>query len=201
MSCGGGCCQRKNYNSNKPLSKRIPQVLLVFFVVWLIGFGYLAQAFNQPTRKPKSKRRNNRNKRRGYHEPSFFEKFISGLKHGSGLIWGLLILFIVLSIILCIRMIRIQAHKAEDFLQNKWEEAMAQQKQRYEERMNAYNNSSFEDYDSDESYNGPRIRELTTEEEEAHWRQLIEKEKRERERQIAAAKLENSDDEEVKKTK
>lgn len=183
MSCGGGCCQRKNYNSDKPLSKRIPQVILVFFVVWLIGFGFLAQTFNQPN-KPKSKKRN---KKRHYKEPGFFEKLGNGLRQGDLLVWGLLIFIIFAIVLFIVRIISIQIKKTEAFIQDKWEEAMAQQEQRYHERMNGYNNA----YDSDsDDYDGPRIRELTTEEEEAHWRSLMEKEKRKRERQMAEAEEE-----------
>jgi len=196
MSCGGGCCQRKNYNSDKPLSKRIPQVILVFFVVWLIGFGYLAQAFNQPS-KPRNKRR--KNKRRYNHKQGFFERFVDGIRHSSGLIWILVFLIIVSLFYLFIRVIRLQARKLESHIQDKWEEAMAEQQRRYQERRGNYSSGYDYDEDYDEDYNGPRIRELETEEEEAHWRSLIEKEKRERERQIAAAAAE--EEEEKKKYK
>jgi len=195
MSCGAGCCQRKNYNSDKPLSKRIPQVILVFFVVWLIGFGFIAQAFNQPTRKPKNKRRNH--KKRYNQKQGFFERLVDGARHSSILVWALILLIIVLVFYLFIRVIRLQARKLESHIQDKWEEAMAEQQKRYQERMGNRSGYDYDDYD-DEDYNGPRIRELETEEEEAHWRSLIEKEKRERERQIAAAAVE---EEEQRKTK
>ncbi|ORX44360.1 hypothetical protein BCR36DRAFT_586218 [Piromyces finnis] len=187
MSCGGGCCPRKNYNSDKPLSKRIPQVVLVFAIVWLIGFGYIAQLFNQPTRKPKNKRRN---KKRNNRNNGFFGKLSDELHNGNKLTWAIIIFIIVLFILLLIRVIRNQAKKLENQIQDKWEEAMAEQQRRYNARMNDY-------YDyNDEDEDGPRIRELETEEEEAQWRELMEKERKERERKIAS---ENSDEE--KKTK
>jgi len=186
MRCGGGCCQKKNYNSDKPFSKRIPQIILVFFVVWLIGFGFIAQTFNQP-KKPQNRRRN---KKRGYKEPSFFEKLSNGLRQGDLLIWGLVIFFIFSVVLLVIRIISMQIKKTEMFIQDKWEEAMAEQEKRYNERMRNYDDSF--NFDDDE---GPRIRELTTEEEEAQWRRLMEQERREREQQMAEI------EEEKKKTK
>jgi len=197
MSCGGGCCQRKSYNSNKPLSKRIPQVVLVLFIVWLIGFGCIAQAFNQPTRKSKNRKRNNKKRYNRNKNSGFFGKLSDGLHSGNQLIWALLIFIILLTFILLIRVIRIQAKKLERNIQDKWEEAMAEQQRRYTERMKGFYEYDDED-DDDDDYNGPRIRELETEEEEAHWRSLMEKERKERERKIAAAAAENSDDEEKK---
>ncbi|KAL6604762.1 hypothetical protein U3516DRAFT_758586 [Neocallimastix sp. 'constans'] len=69
MNCGD--CLKKNYNNDKPLSKRIFHVILVFFVVWQIGFSHLAQAFFFP-----KKQENKKPDKKPDYKKDFLEKIV-----------------------------------------------------------------------------------------------------------------------------
>ncbi|ORY45798.1 hypothetical protein LY90DRAFT_509410 [Neocallimastix californiae] len=107
MNCGD--CLKKNYNNDKPLSKRIFHVILVFFVVWQIGFSHLAQAFFFP-----KKQENKKPDKKPDYKKDFLEKIVIVHVTKTSFVFD----FLIGVILFLYKIIRMLIKKAKSFIQN-----------------------------------------------------------------------------------
>ncbi|KAG4085742.1 hypothetical protein H8356DRAFT_1282648 [Neocallimastix lanati (nom. inval.)] len=131
MNCGD--CLKKNYNNDKPLSKRIFHVILVFFVVWQIGFSHLAQAFFFP-----KKQENKKPDKKPDYKKDFLEKIVIVHVSKTSFVFD----FLIGVILFLYKIIRMLIKKAKSFIQNNREEAMPEQKSHNNGSMGGYNNTT-----------------------------------------------------------